>query len=81
MKHDEIEVVREEEMINFTNKVEEFVKKFDMTYIEAITQVCEECGLDEDNVLNLIAPSLLESLYSEARKLRLIKTTGVSLPI
>lgn len=78
---DDIAQAHEEMMVQLTKEVEGIVAKDGISHIEQIVEICEKHGLDEYNIQNLISPSLLEKIHTEARDLRLIKRTGVSLPL
>jgi hypothetical protein len=52
-----------------------------MSYLEAITDVCEKTGLEFENVSKLMTPTMRKLLMSEASSLNLIKRTGSRLPI
>jgi hypothetical protein len=52
-----------------------------MSYLEAITDVCEKTGLEFENVSKLMTPTMRKLLQSEAASLNLIKRTGSRLPI
>lgn len=66
----------------FSKTVEELVLERRLGYIDAITYVCEERGMDYANVKKLLSDSLLAKLEAEASKLRLIDSdNGNTLPL
>jgi hypothetical protein len=68
----------------FSILVEELVLEKRMTYMEAITHIVEERGMDYDNIKKLMSKSLTAKLEAEAGALRLINTDdtgGNTLPI
>ena len=65
----------------FVSMVEERITDKGMSYLEAITDVCEKTGLEFENVSKLMTPSMRKLLQSEAVSLNLIKRTGSRLPI
>ena len=65
----------------FVSMVELRISDKGMTYLEAITDVCEKTGLEFENVSKLMTPTMRKLLQSEAITLNLIKRTGSRLPI
>jgi hypothetical protein len=65
----------------FVSMVELRISDQGMSYLEAITDVCEKTGLEFENVSKLMTPSMRKLLQSEAMSLNLIKRTGSRLPI
>jgi len=65
----------------FISMVELRISDRGMSYLEAITDVCEKTGLEFENVSKLMTPSMRKLLQSEAMSLNLIKRTGSRLPI
>lgn len=65
----------------FIAMVELRISEKGMSYLEAITDVCEKTGLEFENVSKLMTPSMRKLLQSEAMSLNLIKRTGSRLPI
>lgn len=68
----------------FSILVEQLVLEKRMTYMEAITHIVEERGMDYDNIKKLMSKSLTAKLEAEAGALRLINTDdtgGNTLPI
>ena len=57
----------------FTKAVEALVSKNNMTYIDAMTYVVEQRGMDYMNVKKLLSPALKEKLTNEATGLNLVK--------
>lgn len=66
----------------FSKAVEEIVLKQSTTYIDAITYVVEERGMDYSNIKKLLSESLLAKLTAEASAKRLIDVdSGNTLPV
>ena len=68
----------------FSILVEELVLEKRMKYLEAITHIIEERGMDYDNIKKLMSKYLTAKLEAEAGALRLINTDdtgGNTLPI
>ena len=65
----------------FISMVELRISDKGMSYLEAITDVCEKTGLEFENVSKLMSPTMRKLLMSEASSLNLIKRTGSRLPI
>jgi len=57
----------------FTKAVEALVSKNNMTYLDAMTYVVEQRGMDYMNVKKLLSPALKEKLTNEATGLNLVK--------
>ena len=66
----------------FSNGVETLVSAKGFTYIEAITHIAEERGMEYNNVKRLLSDSIKQKLEAEASDLRLIQTpAGNKLPL
>lgn len=65
----------------FISMVEQRISDKGMSYLEAITDVCEKTGLEFENVSKLMTPTMRKLLQSEAMNLKLLKRTGSRLPI
>ena len=66
----------------FSKAVEDIVLKHNMTYLDAITYVVEQRGMDYTNVKKLLSDSLLAKLTAEAAAKRLIDVeSGNTLPL
>jgi hypothetical protein len=65
----------------FISMVELRISDKGMSYLEAITDVCEKTGLEFENVSKLMTPTMRKLLQSEATSLNLMKRTGSRLPI
>ena len=66
----------------FSNGVETLVATKGFTYIDAITHIIEERGMDYSNVKRLLSDSIKQKLEAEASNLRLIQTpVGNKLPL
>ena len=57
----------------FSKAVEVLVSQKGMTYIDAMTYIIEERGMDYMNVKKLLSPSIKEKLTAEATGLNLVK--------
>lgn len=66
----------------FTTAVEMLVAKNNMSYIDAMTYVIEERGMDYTNIKRLLSDALKAKLEAEASGLNLIEAEkGNKLPI
>ena len=65
----------------FISMVEQRISDKGMSYLEAITDVCEKTGLEFENVSKIMTPTMRKLLQSEAMNLKLLKRTGSRLPI
>ena len=66
----------------FTTAVEMLVAKNNMSYIDAMTYVIEERGMDYSNIKRLLSDALKARLEAEASGLNLIEAEkGNKLPI
>jgi hypothetical protein len=65
----------------FISLVEERISDKGMSYLEAITDVCEKTGLEFENVSKLMTPTMRKLLAAEATSLNMLKRTGSRLPI
>jgi hypothetical protein len=59
-----------EEKNNFSIQIESLVIEKEITYIEAITQYCEETGLEVELAATLVNDVLKSKIKSEAQQLR-----------
>ena len=57
----------------FTTAVEVLVSQKNMSYIDAMTYIIEERGMDYMNVKKLLSPALKSKLTQEATELKLVK--------
>ena len=65
----------------FCSMVEVRISEKRMSYLEAITDVCEKTGLEFESVSKLMTPTMRKLLSAEATSLNLMKRTGSRLPI
>ena len=66
----------------FSTAVEELVAKQNMSYIDAMTYIITQRGMDYGNIKKLLSDSLKEKLEAEAQGLNLIRGgKGNKLPI
>ena len=57
----------------FTKAVEVLVSQKGMSYIDAMTYIIEERGMDYMNIKKLISPAIKDKLTAEASGLNLVK--------
>lgn len=74
-------VVQEDQIRRFQEEIEALVLIGELTYIEAIVDFCNRNDVEIESVKNLISPSLMGKIHSEAKEQRLIKDTTVELPL
>jgi hypothetical protein len=66
----------------FSTAVEKRVKTFQLSYLDAILEVCDELEFPVEDVARVITPSLKEKITAEAQRLRMIKDSNTAtLPI
>lgn len=66
----------------FSTAVEELVVNRNMSYIDAMTYIIQQRGMDYGNIKKLLSDSLKEKLEAEAQGLNLIRGgKGNKLPI
>lgn len=66
----------------FSSAVEMLVATKNLSYIDAITHIVEERGMEYSNVKRLLSDSIKQKLEVEASELKLITTTpGNKLPL
>lgn len=69
-----------EEMEAFSSKIISITSKGDVTYIDAITDYCENVGLEIDIAAKLITPFIKSKIAEEAMRNNLIEKVPM-LPI
>ena len=69
-----------EEKENFSRIIMDIVNKDNISYIDAITEYCQNVGLEIDVAAKLITPFILSKITEEARNNNLIEKSPV-LPI
>ena len=57
-------------------KVENLVRRDKMSYLESIIQVCDETGIDPDDMAKLVVGSLKEKLEAEAQRNNILPRTN-----
>ena len=57
----------------FTKAVEVLVSQKRMSYLEAMTYIIEERGMDYMNIKKLLSPAIKDKVTAEATKLNLVK--------
>ena len=67
-------------MEEFFQEIEERVYKYDIGWLEAIMEYCEDTGLEPDRVSKLISPNLKSKLEMEAKSLNFLDKSS-KLPI
>jgi hypothetical protein len=65
----------------FSKLVETKVEEKNMSYMDAVIDVCTDRELDPGEINNLIGPILKDKIEAEAVSLRLMKSNGNQLPI
>ena len=65
----------------FSKLVETKVEEKNMSYMDAVIDVCTDRELDPAEINNLIGPILKDKIEAEAVSLRLMKSNGNQLPI
>ena len=74
--------MKKEEVLAFTEQIEELVYMLDISYMDAIITYCEDTGLEVEMAAKLISNPMEEKIRREAEKLKLIhKSANTSLPI
>lgn len=71
---------KSEEIEKFSTKIISLVEKDKLDYIDAITEYCEEIGLEVEVAVTLITPFILSKVSEEARRYNLIEKSPM-LPI
>ena len=72
--------ITEEEKSVFTDKIEDLVWKHDISYLEAVTQYCEESGTEVEVIALLVGDQLKSKIAHEAVELRYLPRSS-RLPI
>ena len=57
----------------FSLKIENIVKEKQISYMDAVLWYCNENGIDEGTISNLISKSLKEKIKLEATNLKMLK--------
>ena len=57
----------------FSLKIENIVKEKSISYMDAVLWYCNENGIDEGTISNLISKSLKEKIKLEATNLKMLK--------
>ena len=70
----------QENMEDFFQEIENRVYKYDIGWLEAILEYCEDTGLESDRVSKLISPNLKSKLEMEAKSLNFLDKSS-KLPI
>ena len=65
----------------FSQLVEKKVFKFNMEYLDAVLEVCNELEFPVEDVSRVITPTLMEKIQAEAIKFNMIKDNTTTLPI
>jgi hypothetical protein len=68
--------LKKEEILAFSEAIEELVYKYDVSYMEAIVMYCESSGLEIEMAAKLISTNLESHITLEAQKLKMIKTAN-----
>lgn len=70
----------DEDVQTFSKIIMDYAKSESLGYIDAITQYCENVGLEIEVAAKLLAPSITSSIEDEARQNNLLKKSA-RLPI
>lgn len=70
----------QENMEEFFQEIEDRVYKYDIGWLDAIMEYCEDTGLEPDRVSKLISPNLKSKLELEAKSLNFLDKSS-KLPI
>lgn len=62
----------EEEILNFSQKIESFAKKFNLSILESIVSYCEKNEIEMESITNLISEKLKQKIRNEAEELNLL---------
>lgn len=66
----------------FSKLIENYIAHHpDITYMEAVINICDERSLDPLDIGKLISPAIKDKIEAEAIKNNLVKGVGNSLPI
>lgn len=61
----------------FTKEIEKLVsEREDLNYITAITEYCDEHGIEVDSIIKLISVNLKERIKGDALRLNFLKRTS-----
>lgn len=71
---------KKEEIEKFSKVIVNLVNRDNITYIDAITEYCQEIGLEIEIAAKLITPFIISKISEEARKNNLLEKIPV-LPI
>ena len=74
-------MVKKDEIIQFSDAIEEIVYMYDVPYMEAILMHCENTGLEVEMAAKLISDPLEEKIKLEAEGLKLMRKANTSLPL
>lgn len=66
----------QENMEDFFKEIEDRVYKYDIGWLEAILEYCEDTGLEPDRVSKLVSPNLKSKLEMEAKSLNFIEKSS-----
>ena len=58
--------------IRFPREVENHVKKFDVSYIDAVLAVCEQFGLEPQVAAKFLNKPIIEKIKAEGQELNLL---------
>ena len=70
----------EEEILNFSQKIESFAKTSNLGIMEAIVAYCEKNEIEIESITQLVSQSLRSKLREEAEELNLLPKAN-TLPI
>lgn len=65
----------------FRDMVEETVRKFNLSHLDAILHLCEEHNIEPEDVKKYMSPVIKDKLEADAIKLRFLSNDSTSLPL
>lgn len=73
-KLENLQSIIEEKMLMMMEDVE-FLRQSGLTWVESVIQYCEDCGIEVEDVIPMISPTLMTKLHDEGVTLKTIKGT------
>jgi protein-disulfide isomerase-like protein with CxxC motif len=59
----------------FCKKIQNYVEKWDTSYIDAVTSICEDSGIDPENAAKFLTKPIIEKIKEEAKELNYLPKT------
>lgn len=75
----EVIPVQEEQILIFQTEIERRVQGDSISYIEAVSEYCEEHDVDYDSIVNLLSGKIKHQIHLEASEFNLLKEKTPSL--